>query len=139
MFVFCQHKHLNERRQHLKKKSLFGVELRRMRRAKEMSLVDLAKAIDCSIVYISDIERGKRNPPSEEKIRKLLSVLGEENRISEMLFLATRSRQRIEISVEDKDDQVTEMLMAMARRCDDGSLDKDLAKKIKKILGEENE
>jgi transcriptional regulator with XRE-family HTH domain len=121
----------------LKKKSLFGEELRRLRRAKELSLVDLADTIGCSIVYMSDVERGKRNPPSPQKIRKLLVSMGEERRLSEMLVLAARSRQSIQISLEDKNDQVADMLVALARRCDEGSLDDELARKIKEILDEE--
>ena len=121
----------------LKKGSLFGGELRRLRRAKELSLADLADAIKCSIVYISDIERGKRNPPSPQKIRNLLAKMREEDRLSEMLLLAAKSRQSIRISVEDKNDEVAEMLVALARRCDEGSLDEDLARRIKKILDRE--
>jgi transcriptional regulator with XRE-family HTH domain len=121
----------------LKKISLFGDELRRLRRAKELSLANLADSIGCSIVYMSDVERGRRNPPGPEKIRKLLVIMGEEQRFSEMLVLAARSRQSIEISVEDKNDQVADMLVALARRCDEGSLDDELARRIKDILGEE--
>jgi transcriptional regulator with XRE-family HTH domain len=117
--------------------SLFGKELRRLRRAKELSLAKLADAIRCSIVYISDVERGKRNPPNPDKIRKLLARMGEEDRLPEMLRLAAKSRQSIEISVEDKDDEVADMLVALARRCDEGSLDEDLARKIKKMLERE--
>jgi transcriptional regulator with XRE-family HTH domain len=131
------HLFFRERRVPLNKKSLFGEELRRLRRAKEMSLADLADAIGCSIVFISDVERGKRNPPSPEKIRKLLATMGEEVRFSEMLKLAARSRQSIEIPVEDKDDQVADMLVALARRCDEGSLDDELARRIKDILDRE--
>lgn len=121
----------------MKKKNLFGEELRRLRRAKELSLADLADTIGCSIVYMSDIERGRRNPPSPERIRKLLAKMGEEQRLSEMLVLAARSRQSIEIPVEGKNDQVADMLVALARRCDEGSLDEELARKIKAILDQE--
>lgn len=121
----------------MKKESLFGGQLRRLRRAKELSLADLADAIKCSIVYISDVERGKRNPPSPHKIRKLLARMDEEHRLSEMLLLAAKSRQSIEISVEDKNDEVADMLVALARRCDEGSMDDDLARKIKEILDQE--
>ena len=121
----------------MSKKSLFGEELRRLRRAKEMSLADLSDAIGCSIVYTSDVERGKRNPPSPDKIRKLLAKLGVEERLAEMLKLAAQSRQSIEIPVEDKNDQVADMLVALARRCDEGSMDDELAKKIKEILDQE--
>ncbi len=122
---------------HLKRKNLFGEALRRLRRAKEMSLADLADTIRCSIVFVSDVERGRRNPPSPKKIRALLVKLGEEERLSEMLVLAARSRQSIEILVEDKDDHVADMLVALARRCDEGSLDDELVQRIKKILERE--
>jgi transcriptional regulator with XRE-family HTH domain len=121
----------------LNKTNLFGDALRRLRRAKEMSLADLADAIGCSIVYISDVERGRRNPPGLEKIRRLLDRMDEGHRFSEMLVLAARSRQSIEISVEDKNDQVADMLVALARRCDEGSLDDELARRIKEILDPE--
>lgn len=121
----------------MKKTNLFGEAIRRLRRAKEMSLADLADTIACSIVYISDVERGKRNPPSPEKIQRLLDRMGEGHRLSEMLVLAARSRQSIEISVEDKNDQVADMLVALARRCDEGSLDDELARRIKEILERE--
>lgn len=118
----------------MKKTSLFGEALRRLRRAKEMSLADLADSIECSIVYMSDVERGRRNPPSLEKIRRLLDRMGEEHRLAEMLVLAARSRQSIEISVKDKNEQVADMLAALARRCDEGSMDDELARRIKEIL-----
>lgn len=121
----------------MKKNSLFGEEIRRLRRAKEMSLADLADAIKCSIVFMSDVERGRRNPPNPEKIRRLLAKLGEEERLSEMLKLAARSRQSIEIPVGDKNDQVADMLVALARRCDEGGMDDELARKIKEILDQE--
>lgn len=121
----------------MSKKTLFGEALRRLRRAKEMSLAELADTIGCSIVYMSDVERGRRNPPGPEKIRKLLDRMGEGHRFPEMLVLAARSRQSIEISVEGKNDQVADMLVALARRCDEGSLDDELARRIKDILDRE--
>jgi transcriptional regulator with XRE-family HTH domain len=121
----------------LKSKNLFGEALRRLRRAKEMSLAELTDSIGCSIVFLSDVERGERNPPSPEKIRKLLVKLDEVERYSEMILLATRSRQSIHISVEGKDEQMAAMLVALARRCDEGSLDDKLVRSIKDILDQE--
>ena len=100
-------------------------------------MAHLAGAIGCSIVYMSDVERGRRNPPGPAKIQRLLAEMGEEHRLSEMFVLAARSRQSIEISVEDKNDEVANMLVALARRCDDGSLDDTLARKIQAILEQE--
>jgi transcriptional regulator with XRE-family HTH domain len=124
----------------LKNENLFGTALRRLRRAKEMSLVDLADAIDHSVVYISDIERGKRNPPTPKKIRKLLQVMGEEGRYAEMLSLAIRSRRSVEFPIQGKNAPMTDMLVALARRCDEDTLDQSLIEKLKRILdGKESE
>jgi transcriptional regulator with XRE-family HTH domain len=122
---------------HLSRKTLFGDRLRGLRRAKGLSLADLADALKCSIVFISDVERGKRNPPSPKKIRALLVRMGEQTRLLEMLKLAAQSRQSIEIPVEGKNDQVADMLVALARRCDEGGMDDALARKIKDILDQE--
>jgi transcriptional regulator with XRE-family HTH domain len=121
----------------LDNRSLFGAALRRLRRAKEMSLVDLADAIDHSVVYMSDIERGKRNPPDPKKIRKLLDVMGEGQRYAEMLSLAIRSRRSVEFSIEGKNGQMTDMLVALARRCDEETLDENLIERLKRILDDE--
>ncbi len=117
----------------------FGDELRRLRRQEALSLADLADALGCSITYISDIERGKKNPPRSSAIRILLARLGHEDRFAEFLSLAIQARQSIEISVEDKDEEVADMLVALARRCDEGELDQEVVKKIRKLLDEEQE
>ncbi len=116
------------------KKNLFGDELRRIRRSKGLSLADLADAIDCSIVHMSDIERGKKNPPTAKKIRKLMKDLSEEQETERMQALAVLSRNSIEIKVGDDGATVTDMLVALARRCDEGSLDDEVAKSIRQLL-----
>ena len=45
----------------------------------------------------------------------------------------------IEIPVRDKDEEVTDMLVALARRCDEGELDQEVVKKIRKLLEEDHE
>jgi len=56
-------------------KENFGEVVRKLRIAKRKKLVDVAKAMGWSAVYLSDIERGKRNPPSVKDIRKLAEIL----------------------------------------------------------------
>lgn len=117
----------------------FGEELRRLRRQEALSLADLADALGCSITLISDIERGKKNPPRASAIRILLARLGHEERFAEFLSLAIHDRQSIEISLKDKDEEVADMLGALARRCDEGELNQEVVKKIRKLLDEEQE
>ena len=116
----------------------FGDELRRLRRTAGLTLKDLADEIGCTIVYVSDVERGRRNPPNPKKIQKLLARMDQEDKFAELLFLAARSRQSIEISVEDKTDDVASMLVALARRCDEGSLDDEMLRQLRDILEQEN-
>ncbi len=54
----------------------FGSFLRELREKKKLRQEDLAKAINVSIVYVCDIEKGRRNPPDVEKLRVWESRLG---------------------------------------------------------------
>jgi transcriptional regulator with XRE-family HTH domain len=116
------------------KSKKYGMELRRLRRDKEITLEDLAKEIDCSIVYLSDIERGRRNPPESSKTLRLLRKLGAANLYSEFLALATMARKSIEISMQGKNKDIALMLTALERSCDEGTLDEEKARRIREIL-----
>lgn len=118
----------------MSEKKSFGEALRRMRRAMNLSLADLADVVGCSVVHMSDIERGRKNPPSPSKIQALLARLKAADRFNEMLVLAAKARQSVEISVEGKDEEFTNMLAALARRCDEGSIDDNTARQIRAIL-----
>ncbi len=59
----------------------FGSFLRKLREDRTLRQEDLAKAINVSIVYICDIEKGRRNPPDVEKLKtweKLLRLSDKE-------------------------------------------------------------
>jgi len=55
--------------------SAFGVELRKIRKSKNLSLKEVAQRGDLSHSYISQIENGKRNAPKPEIIHKLAKGL----------------------------------------------------------------
>ena len=118
------------------RKQSFGSELRRLREeAKgEPRMSDLAEAIDVSVVYISDIERDRRNPPSPEKIFKMLEAIGKEDQIDWMLQLAAKSRRSVEISVENKSDRAIFALASLARRVEEGQVSDDQLESILKTL-----
>ncbi len=98
-------------------------------------MADVAGALDCSIVYISDIERGRRNPPTRQKIRRMLKAVGKEECALEFFRLAAKSRRSIEITLKSNTgDKVTNMLVALARRADKGELDDQTAIEIAKLL-----
>ena len=49
----------------------FGDSLRKARRNSEKTLRDVAKLLNVSVVYVSDVERGNRRPFSNESILKV--------------------------------------------------------------------
>lgn len=122
----------------MKTRTAFGEELRRLRREAGKSLADMADALECSITYVSDIERGKKNPPSRENIVKLAQCLRQMDQLTHLLALAAVSRKSIEITVPAKNDELAMMLSALARRCDEGGLDEATVEKILKLLEKED-
>ena len=112
----------------------FGDAIRQLRKACGKSLGQLADFIGCSIVHMSDIERGKKNPPSADRILALLECLGAAEKLDEMLVLAAQARRSIEIAVEGKGGEATHMLIALQRRCDEDNLDEETARQIRKLL-----
>jgi len=64
----------------------FGSRIRQLRVDKGISLRDFAGMIGIDFTYLSKIENGKVDPPSEEKIRKIARELGEDE--EELLSLA---------------------------------------------------
>ena len=53
----------------------FGSHLREVRQRRGISLRELARRMNWSAPYLSDIELGKRRPPSEEKIWEVSRIL----------------------------------------------------------------
>lgn len=116
-------------------KKTFGGELRRMRREVGLNLVDLAKVLDCSIVYVSDIERDRRNPPPPKAIEALLRRIGRLESLGEMLRLAAESRKSIEIPLTGQSDPlVTDLLVALARKVESGELTREVAERIRQMM-----
>lgn len=114
----------------------FGKALRVLRRRNEnnYTLEDLAQQVDCSITYLSAIERGDRNPMSVSKLMKLLKFLGEESEAERMIELTLNARESIEFHMDRNSKQWTDVLVALARRSEEGNLDDETAKKIQDIL-----
>jgi HTH-type transcriptional regulator, competence development regulator len=69
-------------------KTSFGALVRRERKAKEIGLRKMANKIGVSPTYLSKIERDEFNPPSEDKVRKIAEIIGQDP--DELLALAGR-------------------------------------------------
>lgn len=111
----------------------FGKRLRRDREEAGLRLKDLSDAMQWSVVYLSDIERGRRNPPLPEKIREIYKLLGKEP--YEALNVADKEKERVELGLVCKSQKITETALLLARSWD-GLTDEE-AEQIRQILEKE--
>jgi len=70
----------------------FGEFLRKIRIEQGLCLRDFADVIDCSVAYVSDVERGTRAPFADEDVRKIARKLGVDE--ESLLSMARRSKSR---------------------------------------------
>jgi transcriptional regulator with XRE-family HTH domain len=75
----------------------FGETLRRRRQKSGVTLLQLANELGWSVAYVSDIERGRRDPPGDHFVRKAARLIGcnEEH----LLEVAWIDRGHFELSV----------------------------------------
>ena len=74
----------------------FGTLLRQLREEKSLRQVDVANAIGVSTVYICDIEKDRRNPPSYKKLQLIAGKLElTEEKTAELFDLAGRARGEV--------------------------------------------
>ena len=67
---------------------MFGRLVRRERMARGIGLREMAKKVEVSPTYLSQIERGEFKPPTEDKVRKIAEIIGQDP--DELLALAGR-------------------------------------------------
>ena len=108
----------------------FGATIRKIREESKKTMKDLAKALGVSIVYISDIELGHRNPPTGEKLDKMADFLGVSR--DDITEWAARERGYVEIGVENGEAPLSNVALALARRGE--SLTEEEASQILKII-----
>ena len=74
----------------------FGSLLRQLREEKRLRQVDVANAIGVSTVYICDIEKDRRNPPSYKKLQLIAGKLElTEEKTAELFDLAGQARGEV--------------------------------------------
>ena len=74
----------------------FGEYLKRLRLAKKASQGKLAAAIGKTTMYISNIEKGKNNPPDELQLKKIADALNlNEQQFFELIDTAAAARNTI--------------------------------------------
>jgi HTH-type transcriptional regulator, competence development regulator len=86
----------------------FGSHLRDLRKARRLTQQQLADAVGVDFTYISKVENGRVDPPSETTIRKIAGVLDVE--AEELLAMAGK------VSPELKDAAASEPQLALLLR-----------------------
>lgn len=75
----------------------FGELLRTLREERGILLKELAKNMGWSVVYLSDIERGRRNPPARDYVEKMANFL--KVKVANLLDAADRDRGFVELNL----------------------------------------
>ena len=80
----------------------FGEYLANKRKEREMSLRMLAKELDVSPTYLSDVENNRRNALSYEKLNKIIEILKIDEEEQKILYdLAGEAKDEIPADVEN--------------------------------------
>jgi len=108
----------------------FGRYLRDLRVRTGMRMKTLADEMGWTSVYVSDIERGRRNPPSPENIVRIAEILGVDS--SKLLDLANTEKKRVVLDL-DEDSPIRMDFALMLARSWDGITDEE-AEQLKDIL-----
>jgi transcriptional regulator with XRE-family HTH domain len=110
--------------------SKFGKILRRIRQEKGLYLKDVADHMGWSVVYVSDIERGNRNPPAKKDLIKLSRYLGMDP--EGLLNRADSERGFIEFDLQDLNKEQQNTALCLARRMN--NLSEDQLRMINSII-----
>lgn len=94
----------------------FGDLARDARVGAEKTLKEVADALGYTVAYVSDIERGNRNPPSTDVARKWASLLGANP--DDFEWYAQLDRRSIEFPVDrdDLDAMSNRVALTLARK-----------------------
>jgi transcriptional regulator with XRE-family HTH domain len=108
----------------------FGRYLRELREKSGKRIKDLANEVEWTSVYVSDIELGRRNPPSPQKIRQIAAILGADPKT--LLDLADREKKRVVLDLDEESPDRMEVALMLARSWD--GLDDEEIRDMKTIL-----
>lgn len=114
----------------MKNKTNLGDFLRDKRKSSKLTLKDVTSKMGWSVVYLSDIERGRRNPPSNDRLLEISKIL--KINFDDLLNLANEERGKIELCLHDKSVSVSKAALSLSRSWE-GISDSE-ANEITKIL-----
>ena len=82
----------------------FGAYLRSIRTQRELSLRQLAKAVEITPTYLSDLERGNNHPPDKALLEKIILALDlqhDEESWQTLLDLAAKERNDLPVDIKE--------------------------------------
>ncbi len=112
----------------------FGQEIRRIRRSKEMSQLDLADRVGCAPSTLNALESRVRGVPDFDRALSLVEILKcDRTEADRLLMKALIERGALEIKLVGVRPNVIELAIEFGRRIKKG-LDMATAAKIKEVL-----
>lgn len=108
----------------------FGETVRKARVAKRITLAELSQYLGYTAMHLSDVERGNRNPPSEDKIIQWAQFLDLD--ADQLLDQARVAIDTVKLRVHH-DPRKAEVALAFARRIDNLS-DRDRDEILRVLL-----
>ncbi|TYO92299.1 helix-turn-helix domain-containing protein [Desulfallas thermosapovorans] len=97
----------------------FGSFVTAKRKAKDITLRKMAELLDFSPAYWSDIEKGRRNPPSLHKLEEIAKILLlSDEETDHMIDLASEDRNEIPMDLPEyiKDNPLARAALRKARK-----------------------
>ena len=111
----------------------FGAKLRELRKDRNLTLGEMAKAVDVSSAYLSALEHGKRGRPSWHLIQSIISYL---NIIwddaEELVRLSRVSHPRITIDTSGLEPDATELANQLSKLI--GKMEPSLVREILNLM-----
>ena len=114
----------------------FGDALRKTRRNAEKTLGDIAKLLDVSVVYVSDVERSNRRPFNNERILKIARFVKTDP--VPLIAAADVERGVIEYDITQAKPLEAAVVGGLVSGLARGGVTTDQLRKIEKILKDSN-
>lgn len=91
----------------------FGSRIRQLRKVQDLTLRELGERVNMDFTYLSKIENGKGDPPSEDAIRRLAIVL--QTDAEELILLADKLPTDFERDLLDRpEEQIAGLYRSMS-------------------------
>ena len=110
----------------------FGKFVAEKRKEKGMTLRGMAGLMDFSPAYWSDIEKGRRNPPSIENIKEVARILElKQKETEDMIDMASEDRDEIPMDLPEyiKESELARTALRKAKQLNENNGESDITKR----------